>query len=195
MSFLEKILRAVCRILEWILRPFCTPAYNPAPWNFQGTSSSPTNVQLTNNCYNYATNIQTDTFAQPGRASGVYTLTPPPDCAGVDRGAVSDGLKPVDCDSGCGCRGCCDRVALAVSLGSPALRVDEAGDVYEWPLYDYHFYRLDSNGLWSHKPGGSPVTNRDASGNLISDPRTCNRGPYTTFCGCYCVCKGQVRIR
>src|SRR6266576_2958315 len=102
MSFLERILRAFCRFLEWILRPFCTPAYNPAPWNFQGTSSSPTNVQLTNNCYNYATDIRTDTFAQPGRASGLYTVTPPPNCADVGRGAVSDGRKPVGCDRRCG---------------------------------------------------------------------------------------------
>jgi hypothetical protein len=188
MSFLERLLRAICRILEWLLRPFCAPPWDPARWNWWQVISR-------NNCYNYATDIQTDTFAQPGRASGVYAQTPPPNCTDVGRGAVSDGLKPVDCDSGCGCSGCCHRVALAVSLGTPTLWADASGDVYERPLYDYHWYRLDRNGIWSHKPGGSLATNLDASGNLIRDPRTCNRGPYTTFCGCYCVCKSQVRIR
>ena len=36
---------------------------------------------------------------------------------------------------------------------------------------DYHWYRLDDNKLWSHKPGGTPATNYDGHGQLISDPR------------------------
>jgi hypothetical protein len=186
------VLSDFCRLLEWILRPFCTPAYDPALWSF---SYAHPYAQVSNNCYNYATNIRTDTFAQPGRASG-HMYVSPPDCAGVGGGAVSDGLKPVDCYRGCGCSGCCHRVALFVSPGTVVTMIDvEDGSTYQWPLYDYHWYRLDDNGAWSHKPGAKPVTNRDASGNPISDPRTCDRGPYTTFCGCYCVCKGQVTIR
>ena len=176
MSFLEKILRAVCRILEWLLRPFCAPPWDPARWNFWQVISL-------NNCYNYATNIQTDSFAQPGRASGLYTQTPPPNCPDVGRGAVSDGLKPVDCDSGCGCRGCCHRVALAVSLGTPALWADDSGDVYERPLYDYHWYREQIGGFWGHKPGSTEARNTDNSGNLVGSPETCDRGGYTHFCG------------
>lgn len=42
-------------------------------------------------------------------------------------------------------------------------------------LIDYHWYRKDNNGSWSHKPGHSPVTNVDASGNLISDPKSADR--------------------
>ena len=30
---------------------------------------------------------------------------------------------------------------------------------------------------------------------LLDAPNPADRGPYTVFCGCYCVCKGQVRIR
>ena len=41
--------------------------------------------------------------------------------------------------------------------------------------FDYHWYRQDSNGWWSHKPGSSPVTNRDASGKLIVDPKLADR--------------------
>ena len=49
---------------------------------------------------------------------------------------------------------------------------------------DYHWYRLDDNGLWSHKPGSTSATNLDGDGNLISDPRnaaTSKRGPDYKF--------------
>lgn len=51
------------------------------------------------------------------------------------------------------------------------------------PNLDYHWYRQDSDGLWSHKPGTTPVTRLDNSNNLIIDPQTANRGPYTEFIG------------
>lgn len=158
-------------IARWLRR--CVPAYDPAPWNDND------GVQFHNNCYNYACNLQTGTFAQPGRASG--NMYPRPiDCPGVDQGARSDGLITLDCDHGCGCRSCCHKVALVVSP-SPSFN-------------DFHWYRLDRNGRWSHKPGGGQATNLDSSGHPITDPRTADRGPYTVFCGCYCVCKGKVTI-
>jgi hypothetical protein len=61
------------------------------------------------------------------------------------------------------------------------------------PGDDYHFYRQDSNGLWSHKDGANPVKRVDAKGQLIWDPRTAARDyrprsylNYTDFCGFYC---------
>lgn len=61
--------------------------------------------------------------------------------------------------------------------------------------YDYHWYRQDSDGLWSHKPGQLAVTRYDATGtNLIIDPQTADRNNlnsggayYYYFCGYYCV--------
>ena len=44
--------------------------------------------------------------------------------------------------------------------------------------HDYHWYRLDSNEYWSHKPGSTPATRYDGAGNLISDPRTADITPY-----------------
>ena len=35
---------------------------------------------------------------------------------------------------------------------------------------DYHFYRLDSNGKWSHKFKYFEPTNLDYSGNIITLP-------------------------
>jgi hypothetical protein len=62
-----------------------------------------------------------------------------------------------------------------------------------WPNNDYHWYRQDKNGCWSHKPGETPVRNVDNSGNQIADPKTCNRGPYTQFCT-YMITKKTVVI-
>lgn len=53
--------------------------------------------------------------------------------------------------------------------------------------WDYHWYRQDADGYWSHKPGGTEVTRYDNSGNLIIDPETADRGGYDLFLGFYAV--------
>lgn len=62
------------------------------------------------------------------------------------------------------------------------------------PNKDYHWYVLNTNGYWSHKRGHSKVTNVDASGKRITNPRTCNRNygslNYSVFCGFYIVKRG-----
>lgn len=65
------------------------------------------------------------------------------------------------------------------------------------PDADFHYYRQDSNGMWSHKPGAMPVINKDSSGRPIYDPKLAGRNypgddeknglNYTGFCGFYCV--------
>ena len=58
---------------------------------------------------------------------------------------------------------------------------------------DYHFYRQDSNGYWSHKPGSTDVTNKDADGRFIYDPALAARYysktglDYKNFCGYFCL--------
>ncbi|HEX6508477.1 MAG TPA: hypothetical protein VF221_12670 [Chloroflexota bacterium] len=167
-DWLEKLLQQLFQALaDWVTR--CIPQYDPAAWN-DGDG-----IQFNNNCYNYACNMQTGTYAQPGLASGHEYASI--DCTDVGNGAVSDGLAPVGCDVGCGCRECCHQVALVI-----------------WPGEDFHWFRRDRDGRWSHKPGGGTATNLDFGGHIIADPRTANRGPYTVFCGCYCVCQGRVSI-
>jgi hypothetical protein len=46
--------------------------------------------------------------------------------------------------------------------------------VNEEYIRDYHWYRQDRDGMWSHKPGHRDATNLDGSGNPIYDPRVCN---------------------
>ncbi len=143
------------------------PAYNPGFWNIPSR-------QPYNNCYNYANNQATNTFAQPGRATGnpITALT----CPGVQPSAQSDGLNPVGGFSGKLTAGQGWYVALVVAPG-----------------YDYHWYRQDDVGCWSHKPGQTTARNTDNSGNPITDPKTCDRGPYTDFCS-YMVTGSWVKI-
>lgn len=156
------------------------PAYDPAYWNNPA-------YQTCNNCYNYGCDIRTDTFAQPGYAHGASysALT----CADVGNAAIADGLAPQPEKT---CKGCTHLVALVIAP------VDAPGE-----QEDYHWYRLDDNGRWSHKPGGNPATDLDASDNQIANPETADRYyyyqadyilDYSTFCGYYCVDKKFVEI-
>lgn len=60
---------------------------------------------------------------------------------------------------------------------------------------DYHVYREDSDGLWSHKDGANKVKRYDAEGLAIWDPKTAARDyrpngsflNYDKFCGYFCV--------
>ena len=59
------------------------------------------------------------------------------------------------------------------------------------PNRDFHFYRMDNNGLWSHKRGLTKVMTKDACDKNITDPRrSCRKFDeelnYTMSCGTYC---------
>ena len=146
----------------------CAPLYEPAWWNVPQR-------QPKNNCYNYATNYRTDTFAQPGLAAGAKYMAFK--CASVKPAAVKDELiDSPTADNKCPNEG--HLVALVI-----------------WPGGDFHWYRKGRNGCWSHKPGGTAVTNLDNNGVTISDPRTANRGPYTDFCTFMVVMHGHIKIQ
>ena len=159
------------KVIHWpvTLRCRCAPLYEPAWWNDGGTR------QFNNNCYNYATNYRTDTFAQPGLAAGAMysALT----CAAVRPAAeVDDLVSEPKAANKCPKEG--HLVALVIAPG-----------------IDFHWYRKGRNGYWTHKPGGTPATNLDNSGVTIPDPRTADRGMYTDFCTFMVVMHGHVKIR
>ena len=56
---------------------------------------------------------------------------------------------------------------------------------------DYHFYRQDSNGYWSHKPGRENVINYDSDKQPIKNPMKANRKytnfNYSTPCFFFCI--------
>ncbi len=118
-----------------------------------------------NNCYNYASNSITDTFAQPGRGSGHEYQEITADA--IHAAALSDGYLD-DCSQ---------------STKKRNLHVGYC----IWPGVDYHWYRqtkrMDGELRWCHKPGGTPARNYDDSGQYITDPSTCDRGPYTIWGG------------
>ncbi len=61
----------------------------------------------------------------------------------------------------------------------------------EIPDMDYHWYRQNSDGTWSHKLGPTLVMDFDAALNTIYDPQICNRNygstNYSEFVGYYAV--------
>ena len=146
----------------------CAPKYEPEWWNVAMR-------QPFNNCYNYASNYRTDTFAQPGKAaSAMYGAI---NCNEVKAGAIADELiDSPNSNNKCPSEG--HLVALVI-----------------WPGVDFHWYRKDNTKKWSHKPGGTAVTNLDNSGNLITDPRNADRGGYTQFCTFMIVKHGHIKIK
>ncbi|SIS85813.1 hypothetical protein SAMN05421766_104423 [Zobellia uliginosa] len=135
--------------------------FNPNFWN------ADSHVRRNNNCYNYGRNWKTNTFAQPGRFSGQTAGAM--SCSEVKAASLRDGLK-LRCD--CLPQSEYPRRLMALVIA---------------PGVDYHWYRKQDGGFWGHKPGGTPAKNTDNSGNLITDPETCDRGSgstlnYTDFC-------------
>lgn len=145
----------------------CASNYLTSSTDFTFWNASP--YVYYNNCYNFASNYRSNTFAQPGKQAGSQ-LPYPPTCANAGYAARLDGWRD-SCQAS-------NNLTICLVI---------------WPDYDFHFYRLCFNGRWCHKPGQTPARNTDDSGNLIINPETANRGPYTTFCeyfyvgGGYCV--------
>jgi len=153
----------------------CAPLPDLDAWNADW------NVTDNNNCYNYGTNYRTDTFAQPGAASGqqyndLSACIVPAGNISAKMGALSDGLIDLPSNNNT-CPGIGHLVALVVA-----------------PDEDYHWYRKGRNGKWSHKMGDSPATLLDSSSSPISDPRTADRGDYVDFCTFMQVTHGHFKI-
>lgn len=136
----------------------CVSSYLSSDTDFSFWNDSSYHLQY-NNCYNYAAAYRSNTFAQPGKISG-HPFTGLPSCGNVSSAIRSDGWFD----------GCQSTHNLSVALVIA-------------PNADFHFYRLCVNGHWCHKQGHLPARNTDDSGFLITNPETCDRGPYTDFCG------------
>jgi hypothetical protein len=133
------------------------PLYRPKRWNDASA------VQAANNCYSYANDLRhfrTGDHATPGESAKA-----PVDignCAEFRQAALADKLK---------------QITRLPANGAPLALFIKRNKL------DYHWYRQDRSGLWSHKPGGFPVRSCDESGNPISRPRAADVGDYVVFCG------------
>jgi hypothetical protein len=163
------------------------PKYDPEHWN----KYMP--LRETHNCFSYAFNVndekqvgrckgkkRCDTpFHQPGAAAGFkgFSSKRPKTCPNMIARILGDNpnVQMTTFEDKC-----------PTNSSKIALVVDESED--------YHFFRQDSNGYWSHKPGARRVTNLDASGHKIWNPRLAdlnyNNGQgylnYDIFCGYMC---------
>jgi hypothetical protein len=159
------------------------PEYTPELWNHKNT------VQK-NNCYSYAIGIikgASNDKAQPGYFSSYARMKDTEyNCPtffkrmkGDIPGIYQEHFIP-PCQKGF------HKIFLAIT--------DQDADDR-----DYHYYVQNRNGLFSHKPGFTKATNKDASGNLIYNPLRANRDNgsynYSTPCGFYCVNKKMARTR
>ncbi len=128
------------------------------------------------NCYNYAIDRKDAFFAQPPIA-GPLTCSNTT-CAAVDNGlAVATWPGPAAGPAPAGWP------ANACPIGDclVALVVD--------PGTDFHWYRYNATGVWSHKQGQTPATDLDAAGNpmgVANPPHVAALGAYN-FCSYMCV--------
>jgi hypothetical protein len=188
------------------------PVYEPGRWN-NGTMTDdgpdPDRWQDQNNCLRYALNLpwvgapsarpaKNQHYLHPGfsgNGSRPASHKKPPfnpdyNCAAFVELARADGLRPLDFGESC------SGFRVALVTGFVFEKIDRQAGVPDTigKRQDYHWYREDADGTWSHKPGSKPATNLDAAGNVITDPLSCARGVmpdgtpmYGDFCGIFCV--------
>ncbi len=126
------------------------------------------------NCYSYAL-----TAAAHGQGAPGQLLNPPHFKTSVIAG------RDVTIED---LRGLLDRDGLVrVSLEHITPAENHLVAVAYEPGMDYHFYRRDGDGTWSHKAGRCLPSNIDGSGHLIASPEECDRGPYHAFVGYFVV--------
>jgi hypothetical protein len=138
------------------------------------------NNKYSNNCYAYATNNlynNRKTKPQPGEISNLPKITKEDyTCNSIETRMKKDYPNIYNVKEDELCKEKYYKIALAVD-----------------PKKDYHFYRQDFDGYWSHKPGHLIVRRIDASKNKIKNPRCADRKykhfDYSDFCGYYCFSK------
>jgi hypothetical protein len=156
------------------------PKYEPTRWN------NNSKIRENHNCYSYAFNdihSKRTGKAQPG----YYANYPPINSSEYN----------------------CDAIYRRIKKDNPSIYktsfTKKCGKGYYKSFFalsldrdtDYHFYRQDKNGFWSHKPGRTNATNIDASKNIIINPKSANRDyghlNYSTPCTYFCVHPGMTK--
>jgi hypothetical protein len=124
------------------------PSWEPQSWPFVGND-----VANYYNCYNYINNYRGCFIALPGRGGGApnETMT----CSAVVKAANADYLEPI-------AMGDIERINLSSGQGWFV-----AFTVLQGMRPDFHCYRLDNSGYWSHKRGRQNAINTDGDEELI----------------------------
>lgn len=146
--------------------------YQPSQWN---------NYDAKNyNCYAYALNTKNYDFISPGGSEGYNSRNTPnyftapvlEEMVRLDANNYHFQFEPI------GKNDVCDKGFYKVAL------------VVDPNRQDYHWYRQNSDGSWSHKHGANSVINYDYINDVIYDPETCDRRyddglNYSEFIGFY----------
>jgi len=184
-----------------------TPKTNGSELPFEPDKWSPKNadpelasvlrdVQLQNNCYNYACNKKNNNTAITGgsdpegkkkvqdkiNAASKKVFRPnnfelKDYCELVKAGAIADGANEKDCTAACP-KGSVKKMMFAGKFIGTTTAVKphpQAGLSSTKGWVDYHWYVQNLDGTFSHKQGKTPPTNLDSSDNSITDPRTADR--------------------
>ena len=135
--------------------------------------------QANNNCYNYACDVATNSFAQPGRKHGELLHGGQLSGERVSANAQKDGLIEIS-------RFPMTRFEMEAKQSElppghfVSLLISDSQEDLGWPG-DYHWVRCDQDGTWSQKDGTDQITNFDYAGHPITDPSkanwTVNEGP------------------
>jgi hypothetical protein len=156
------------------------PPYEPDKWN------NDPDIKESTNCYAYAMDSRTGhpkgDKPQPGEKSTTsFTL----DCDSLKAAVLADAATNA-----------ADAVVEApqcpyqkqhklppperpgyyqVALVRTSRINDYEAATKEYYVGDYHWYRENGDGTWSHKPGHDPAVNADSSGNPITNPEIAAR--------------------
>jgi len=150
------------------------PKYNPNYWN------NNKNIKNNNNCYSYSVNNKNHKFGkpQPGYfARFNHIQNNQYKCAYFFKRILNDIPSVYLTSFKQKCKKGFTKAFFAIDSNKNE--------------HDYHFYRQDTNKLWSHKPGTTNVINYDADYKIIKNPLKANRN-YTTYyydkpCFFFCV--------
>ena len=158
------------------------PDFEPQKWNDKDY------IKNNHNCYSYAFNDYSGT--RTGKAQPGYFAHYPPinnteyNCKDIYKRIKKDNPSIMKTNFN-------DKCPKGSYKAFFALSPD--GDT------DYHFYRHDSNGYWSHKPGRSKAVDIDAKNNKIKNPIKADRNygiyNYKKPCNYFCLRPDMVRTR
>uniref|UniRef100_A0A6C0JEM1 Uncharacterized protein n=1 Tax=viral metagenome TaxID=1070528 RepID=A0A6C0JEM1_9ZZZZ len=139
-------------------------------------------VVLYNNCYSYAfTDLSINRFRKPKigeKSNNISKIIYPYNCENIIKVILLDFPNAIYLGKTLHLK------KNICNYHTVFLCITKKGD-------DYHFYRRNNNKYWTHKPGSSSVSHRDASDNLIVDPKKSNRNfgilNYAIPCGFFLV--------
>lgn len=158
------------------------PDYEPERWNANKY------IKQTHNCYAYALNL-----IDMNRAKQCENLKKKDKKVMCERPQLGDysGYDEYNAT-----KVTCKKMEERLLNDNPYIKKLKKNQVcpdgfYKIMLYrshdDYHFFRQDNSGLWSHKNGWRLATNKDFKGRLIQHPDLADKGIYTIYCGTYAV--------